>query len=45
MNTWMPCGYAVGLMVVSAALALVVGYGLGRWREQLALLETLRPEH
>jgi hypothetical protein len=35
MTDWLPCFYALALMGAAAA----VGYLLGRWREQLALLE------
>lgn len=40
LTNWLPCPYAATL----AMLASVAGYGLGRWREQLRLLETLKPE-
>lgn len=43
MNDWLPCGYATGLIFAGAFVAAIVGYRLGRWREQLALLERFRP--
>ena len=39
MSNWMPCLLALGYMFVAS----VVGYWLGRKREQLALLELLKP--
>jgi hypothetical protein len=40
MSDWMPCPLALSYM----ALAALSGYLLGRWREQLSLLEALKPE-
>jgi hypothetical protein len=40
MNAWLPCLHALSYM----ALAALSGYLLGRWREQLSLLEALKPE-
>lgn len=39
MNEWLPCLYALILMGAAAA----VGFWLGRWREQWALLEMRKP--
>lgn len=44
MTDWMPCIYALALIAGGISTAGVVGFWLGRWREQLALLQTLRPE-
>ena len=41
MTDWRPCLYALVLMGAAAA----VGYLLGRWREQLALLEMCKPSY
>lgn len=41
---WLPTWYASIWIFVSMGIALVAGYELGRMREQLALLEVLRPE-
>ncbi len=41
MTDWLPCLYALVLMGAGAA----VGYLLGRWREQLALLEMCKPSY
>jgi hypothetical protein len=38
-NAWLPCAYAVGLIGVGMLVAGAAGYWLGRYREQLALLE------
>ena len=43
MNDWLPCGYALSLIGLSMVIAAVAGYWAGRMREQLALLEMLRP--
>ena len=40
-TNWLPCSYASVLILAAAA----VGFWLGRWREQLALLQLLKPEH
>lgn len=40
MSDWLPCLVALGYMLIAAAL----GYSLGKWREQLHLLEVLKPE-
>ncbi len=40
MNNWLPCLLALGYMLIAG----IVGYGLGRMREQLHLLEILKPE-
>jgi hypothetical protein len=45
MIDWLPCGYALSLIVGFAALASAAGYVLGRWREQLSLLEIFGPKH
>jgi zinc transporter ZupT len=39
-----PCLYAAMLIGISTAVAAVIGFWAGRMREQLALLEILRPE-
>lgn len=44
MTDWMPCNYALALVAAGMATAGMVGFWLGRWREQLALLEILHPE-
>ncbi len=44
MNDWMPCPYAASLIGLSTIIAAVVGFWIGRMREQLALLEAFRPE-
>ena len=44
MSEWVPCAYASSLIGAGMAVAIVAGYLLGRWREQLHLLEVLRPE-
>ncbi len=44
MEYWLPCWYASLWILGSIAVALVAGYSLGRMREQLVLLEILRPE-
>lgn len=41
---WLPSWYASIWILASMAIALVAGYELGRMREQLALLEVMRPE-
>jgi hypothetical protein len=45
MNDLLPCLYALVLMAGSAVAAAAVGFWAGRWREQLSLLELLKPEH
>lgn len=45
MSEWVPCAYASSLIGAGMAVAIVAGYLLGRWREQLSFLEMLRPEH
>ena len=40
LTSWLPCPYALSLVM----LAGIAGYVLGRWREQLRLLETFKPE-
>lgn len=45
MNEWFPCSYALSLMVLVGGCAGILGYFVGRWREQLALLETFGPRH
>ena len=44
MTDLLPCDYALALIAGGLAVAGMVGFWLGRWREQLALLETLHPE-
>ena len=44
MNDWIPCAYALSMIGIGMAVAAVASYLLGRWREQLYLLEVLRPE-
>ena len=44
MSDWIPCAYAVTLIGIGMAAAGAASYLLGRWREQLRLLEILRPE-
>jgi hypothetical protein len=41
MTDWLPCLYALFLMGAAAT----VGFWLGRWREQLALLEMCKPTY
>ena len=43
MEYWLPCWYAALWILGSITIALVAGYYLGRMREQLSLLELLRP--
>jgi hypothetical protein len=45
MTNWLPCLYATGLIAAGSAVAATLGYWAGRWREQLWLLEILKPEH
>jgi membrane protein DedA with SNARE-associated domain len=45
MNDWIPCFYAVVLITAGSATAATLGYMLGRWREQLFLLEICKPQH
>ena len=44
MTEWLPCPYAAMLIGASTVIAGVIGFWAGRMREQLALLETFRPE-
>ena len=44
MTTWTLCEYALMLIFGGVAAAGMVGFWLGRYREQLALLETFQPE-
>ena len=44
MTDWMPCDYALALIAGGMAASGMVGFWLGRWREQLALLEVFHPE-
>lgn len=44
MNDWLPCPYAASLISLATLIAAAMGFWIGRMREQLALLETLRPE-
>jgi putative Mn2+ efflux pump MntP len=44
LNDWLPCPYAASLIGLATAIAAVLGFWIGRMREQLALLETLHPE-
>ncbi|MGA8515445.1 MAG: hypothetical protein WB821_11850 [Burkholderiaceae bacterium] len=45
MTEWLPCLYAATLIAMGTVVAGSLGYTIGRWREQLALLEMCRPEH
>ena len=44
MTEWLPCPYAAMWIGGSTVIAAVIGFLAGRMREQLALLEILRPE-
>ncbi len=44
MNTEFSCDLGLALLAGVTAAAGVAGYWLGRWREQLALLEIFHPE-
>jgi membrane protein DedA with SNARE-associated domain len=44
MSNWLPCLYATALIAIGSAVSAVAGYWLGRWREQLWLLEIFKPE-
>ena len=44
MIDWLPCAYASVLMGVCTVIAGTLGFWVGRMREQLALLETFRPD-
>ena len=44
MTAWLPCAYASVLIGVCTVIAGALGFWAGRMREQLALLETFRPE-
>ena len=43
-DDWIPCAYALSLIGIGMAVSGVASYLLGCWREQLRLLEILRPE-
>lgn len=45
MTDWLPCLYALLLIAMGCAFSSALGYRVGRWREQLALLEICKPEH
>lgn len=40
MSDWLPCPLALSYLLAAG----VVGYWLGRWREQLHLLQMFKPE-
>lgn len=44
MTDMLPCPYAASLIGLATVIAAVLGFWIGRMREQLALLEILRPE-
>jgi membrane protein DedA with SNARE-associated domain len=44
MTHWLPCLYATVLITAGSAVAAALGYLVGRWREQLWLLEILKPQ-
>lgn len=44
MTDWLPCPYAAALIGLSTVVAAAMGFWIGRMREQLAMLELLRPE-
>ena len=44
MTEWLPCPYAAMWIGASTVVAAAIGFWAGRMREQLALLETFRPE-
>ena len=44
-HDWLPCPYAASLIGITTVIAAIMGFWIGRMREQLALLETLRPEN
>ena len=44
MTDLLPCPYAATLIGLSSVGAAILGFWIGRMREQLALLEILRPE-
>ena len=44
MTDMLPCQYAASLIGLATVIAAVLGFWIGRMREQLALLEILRPE-
>ena len=44
MTDLLPCPYAATLIGLATVIAAVLGFWIGRMREQLALLEILRPE-
>ncbi len=44
MNDWLPCLYATTLIGAGTVAAAILGFMVGRMREQLALLEIFRPE-
>jgi hypothetical protein len=43
MSDLLPCLYALMLIVCGAGSAAALGFWAGRWREQLHLLELMRP--
>ncbi len=45
MSDYLPCLYALVLIISGIVGAAVAGFELGRWREQLSLLELLKPQH
>ena len=40
MSDWLPCAYAIALMLATGA----IGFLLGRWCEQLLLIALFKPE-
>jgi hypothetical protein len=45
MSDLLPCLYALTLIICGAGAAAVIGFRVGRWREQLSLLELMKPDH
>ncbi len=45
MINWLPCAYALSLIVGVAVIASAAGYMLGRWCEQISLLAIFGPKH
>jgi hypothetical protein len=45
MTDWLPCLYAAILISSTGLIFAVIGYYVGRWREQMWLLEVCQPEH
>jgi hypothetical protein len=43
MSNWMPCLLALAYILVAGAIFGTVGFYLGRWREQLHLLQVFKP--